>query len=190
MIAMKPVAVGVLLCMGVLTTPSQAQAVYKCVVGSAITYQQTPCEAPAPAKGVSSNTALIGVWRYDRDTTVAWMKRHAALTKAQEAVLDGLAGHETYTFTNASMSMELTDFDVTVDGKVQHKKGLREAGPYIVLSTSPQMVAISAQNPNTLSMYASDLHFEGSDTMWVSLANEKLTSVEYANAREYFKRVR
>ena len=188
---MKTVAVGVLLCMCVPTTSAQAQVVYKCVVREAITYQQTPCEAPAPAKGGSSNTALIGgQWRYDRDATMAWAKRHAKLTKEQDAELEGLAGHLTYTFMTGQLSLERTAYDLTQDGVVRHEKDIRKSTPYNVVSSSAQMITIAAQNPDSLSMYTTDIHFEGGDMFWISLANQKLTAVDNANAREYFKRVR
>ena len=37
--------------------------------------------------------------------------------------------------------------------------------------------------------YTSAIHFEGRDTMWVSMANEKLTAVESPDARMYYRRV-
>ncbi len=185
---MKPMIAGMLVWLGVLTASAQAQVIYKCMAGKEITYQQTPCEVAAPAKGVSSDTALVGQWSFDHDATVAWMKRHAPMTKDQQAALDGLAGHMTYTFTKERASLVVTDNDMTVNGRVQHQKGVQRAVPYAVLSVSPQLVAVSAQNPDTLSVYKTEFHFEGHDRMWISMANQKLSGVDDANARIYYVR--
>ena len=187
---MKMMKLGIVLCLGALAASAHAQMIYKCVVGGAISYQQTPCEAPTPAKGADSNTALVGKWRYDRDATMAWMKGHDTMTKAREAEFNGLGGHVTYTFTQNSASNEVTDYDVTLATGVLHRKGTRRVFPYTVLSASPQLVSVSAQNPDTLSMYTTDFHFEGHDTVWISLANQRLTAVDDAAARVYFKRER
>jgi hypothetical protein len=186
---MKAIAGGVLLCMSLLTISSQAQAIYKCVIHDAITYQQIPCEAPAPAQSASSNMALIGEWHLDHDATMAWTKHHAPMAKDKEVELDGFAGHLTYKFTKGLISWELTDYDVNIDGRVLHRKGSRYSSPYTIVSATPQTVTVSAQDPDTLSMYTTDVHFEGRDTMWLSLANQRLTAVDDANARAYFVRV-
>jgi len=175
--------------MGLLSAASPAQEIYKCVVKGAITYQQSPCELPAPAKGVSSDTVLIGVWRYDHDGTMAWMKRHAQMKKEEEAMLNALAGHLTLTFTKNSVLVDRTAYEVTVDDNVKHIEAKQHTDPYTVMSASPQVVSMTMQAQDTFSDFTVDFHFDGRDVMWISVADQKLTGVDDANARIYYKRV-
>ena len=187
---MKSMMRVVLVCVGLLSASSQAQAIYKCVVHGAITYQEEPCPMLQATKGVSRNTLLVGKWTYDHDVTMAWMKGHDTMTKREEAALNALAGHLTYTFTTNLLSEDRKAYDVVVDGTVQeHMEAIEETTPYTIVSANSKLVSISVQNPDTLSGYASELHFEGPDTMWRSEANQRLTAIDHPNARIYYKRV-
>jgi len=182
-----------MLCMGLLSASSNAQAVYKCEAGGAVTFQQIPCEvAPPPTARPSaqpSSAMLIGQWRSNRERTMTWLRLHASLKDAQDSFLNQMTGYLTLTFTSNRVKSVMPDRDVQVAGKTIRFAGTSDDHFYLVAAATPTLVSISNVDSTTGSATVTDYHFEGPDTMWTRFDPHGKTALD-SNAREYFRRTR
>jgi hypothetical protein len=189
---MKTMIGWAVLLLGLSCASVHAQAVFKCVVGGVVTYQQSPCEAqPALASrpgAQAPNVPLIGVWKSDHALTMDWLHKHTTMTPKQAAFLDQLEGHMTLTFTRDRLTSDMPSIDMTIEGKPRHMDGFRDIANYLVVASGPQRVSISNVNHATGLPMVSEFNFDGPDTMWTPMGG--IGSPLDPKSREYFRRVK
>jgi hypothetical protein len=131
---------------------------------------------------------LVGTWKSDAPTTMAFFRENARLEPKAEDFLQALFGHMTLTFAENDLHTVMPDIKVPVAGKLRPFAGSEERKPYKILFCNSDTVVYLAKEAFGERDEATTFHFVGPDTFWVYLGSNR-PGVPDLNGREYFQRV-
>ena len=140
-------------------------------------------------QAVACERNLVGTWKSDGETSMAFIRDNTKLRPKTEAFLAALLGHMTLSFTATELHLVMPDVEVPVSGQLRPFAGFEERKPYKVLFCSESMIVWSAKRPFGDGDSATVFQFVGPDTVWVYTGSVE-PGVPDLHAREYFQRVR
>lgn len=138
---------------------------------------------------VACDLSLVGTWKSDGPTTMAFLRDNAKLQPKTMEFLEALMGHMTLTFSDSELHQVMPDIEVPVDGELRPFSGSDERKPYKLLFCGESTIVWSARRPFGSADGATTFNFVGPDTVWVYTGSTE-PGVPDLHAREYFQRVR